>query len=57
MIVMGRLGLGCSGSSVVARLRSNDASALALKGRKDQNINGLILRRFPRFLLANKDLR
>jgi len=31
--------------------------ALALKGRKDQNTNGLILRRFPRFFFANKDLR
>ena len=29
--MMGCAGLGCSGSSVVARLRSNDASALALK--------------------------
>jgi hypothetical protein len=32
MILMDRLGLGCSGSRVVARLRSNDASALALSG-------------------------
>ena len=31
--------------------------ALALKGRKDQNVNGLILQRFPRFFFANKDLR
>ena len=30
---------------------------LALKARKDQNINGLILRRFPRFFFANKGLR
>jgi hypothetical protein len=30
---------------------------LALKGRATQNINGLILRRFPRVFFANKDLR
>jgi hypothetical protein len=30
---------------------------LALKGRTDQNVNGLILRRFPRLFFANKDLR
>ena len=34
-----------------------EARTLALKARKDQNINGLILRRFPRVFLANKDLR
>jgi hypothetical protein len=31
--------------------------ALALKARKDRNINGLILRRFPRFFIASKDLK
>jgi hypothetical protein len=31
--------------------------ALALKARNDQNINGSILRRFPRFIFANKGLR
>ena len=30
---------------------------LALKGRTDQHINGLILRRFSQLFLANKDLR
>ena len=55
--MMGCAGLGCSGSSVVAHLRSNDASALALNGRKDQNINGVMLRRFPRFFIAYKDVR
>ena len=35
----------------------SDQRALALKGRKDQDVNGLILRRFPRFFFANKDLR
>jgi hypothetical protein len=30
---------------------------LALKGRTNQNINGLILQRFPRFFIANKGLR
>ncbi len=29
---------------------------LALKARKDLNINGLILRRFPRFIFASNDL-
>jgi hypothetical protein len=32
------------------------ASIFALKGRKDENINGLILRRFPRFIFASNDL-
>ena len=30
---------------------------LALKGRTNQNINGLILRRFSQVFFANKDLR
>jgi hypothetical protein len=34
-----------------------EPGTLALKGRKDQTINGLISRRFPRFFFANKDLR
>ena len=34
-----------------------EPGTLALKGRKDPNINSLILRRFPRFSYANKDLR
>ena len=29
---------------------------LVLNGRKDQHINGLILRRFPRFIFASNDL-
>ena len=33
------------------------SEVLALKRRKDQNINGLMLRRFPRVFFANKDLR
>ena len=41
---------------VVSRL-GLEPRTLALKARKDQNINGLILRRFPRFFFANKDLR
>ncbi len=41
---------------VVSRL-GLEPRALALKARKDQNINGLISRRFPRFFLANKGLR
>jgi hypothetical protein len=43
-------------SDVVSRL-GLEPRTLALKARKDQNINGLILRRFPRFFFTNKDLR
>jgi hypothetical protein len=38
---------------VVSRL-GLEPRALALKGRKDQNVNGLILRRFPRFSMRIK---
>ena len=41
---------------VVSRL-GLEPRTLALKDRKDQNINGLISRRFPRFFFENKGLR
>jgi hypothetical protein len=40
---------------VVSRL-GLEPRALALKGRKDENIIGLILRRFPRSIFASNDL-
>ena len=54
--MMGCAGLGCSGSRVVARPRSNDTNTLALKDQKDGFTQRLGFAKVSPFYLCNRRL-